>query len=185
MAKYSVNANDIAEVEKKSSRAKSIFLLYVILGEKNLKKLTEILPKNVTIKKVGIKTEIMTLRKNARILMKSVIAFFKENDIKKFDKNGNVRFYSPFAGETFSNQFIDKHSLARVSNGIVFKSCAEKYEKTLEPEIALEDREFKIWDDEVNKILSDYIEKKQIKAKKWLELTTPVLRNPSISGTAY
>lgn len=176
--------NKEAKGEATHSKAISVFDFSVILGKKNLDKMMAYLPKNTVlhVRNVEGRTDITVLRKNASKVIKRVSDFFYDKSIKRFTSDGQVKFCSVFSG-VFSQGFLKKVGIVDTKRGMVFSGCEKKYLKQFEPVLPPEDEAFREWDKEIDQMLAEQIEKKQIKAKKWLELTTPVLRNPGITGS--
>lgn len=174
---------EVPEVQK-SSRAQSMFTFSVHLGRKNLEKLLSSLPPHAIVRHseyLGKPTEIVVSRKNAKEVMQKAVTFFRKRNIKKYTDSGEVRLFSPFGG-IFKKPFLKKLGLVQTGRGIVFSECANKFLKSFEPVLPPEDEAFREWDKEVDKLLSEFLEKKQMKAKKWLELTTFTPKNQGVSG---
>lgn len=170
---------------QKSSRAQSMFTFSVALGRKNLEKLLSMLPPHAIVRHSGWKegdhTEIVVFRREAKQVMRKAVEFFRSKNIKRYTNDGKVRLFSSF-GDVFQKPFLKKLGLVQTDCGIVFAECEKKYLRSFEPVLPPEDEAFREWDKEVSKLLAEFTEKKQIKAKKWLELTTPTLKNPGIAS---
>lgn len=170
--------------EMKPSKCVSLCIFKVILTDKNLEKLKEYCGDLVwrvsrVVDKQGVEPnawEIMALLKNCEKMFKRIAEFYRENNIRGMTKDGRVKFITPF-GRALSPQKRKKLGFEITPYGTIFASCAKQFYKSKEPVIPPEQKDFLEWDQCIDKLLSAYTEKKQVKLKKWLELTVPQVRN--------
>lgn len=169
----------MAVITEGASRAKSLVLVYIVLGSKKMKQLVSYCGKLVfSYRNIGDTWELTALRKNTEKLMKKLVAFFEDEGISYSTKEGLSRLVFPFK-KALSKATCRRLGLGMTPMGAVFLDCVEKVKESLRPVIAEENKAFAKWDAMVDGLLAHFTEKKQFTAKKWLEMTEPVVRNLS------
>lgn len=163
--------------EANSTRTVSLVIVYVTLGTKRINALQAHCGGLITsITNKGDKWEIAALRKNAEKLLKRIVAFFDNEGIRYADKEGLSRLVFPFK-DVFSPRKRKNLGLAVTPLGLVFAPCAKAVNESLIPPVKPEDKDFLTWDKAIDSLLAAFTEKKQFAARKWLEMTEPVIHN--------
>ena len=172
-----MKARVIATEEANSTRTVSLVIVYVTLGTKRINALRSYCGDLITslARKDG-RWEIAALRKNAEKLLKRIIAFFDDFGIRYSDSMGLSRLVFPFK-DLFTPRKRKNLGLSVTPVGLVFDSCAQAVTDSLTPPVKPEDVDFLEWDKAIDALLASFTEKKQYAARKWLEMTEPVVHN--------
>ena len=167
----------IAKDDSTSTRSVSLVVVYVSLGAKKINALSSHCAGLITsMVKRDDKWEIAALRKNAEKLLKRIIDFFHTEKVSLNSKDGLSRVVFPFK-DVLTKRRRKNLGLEITPIGLVFSKCAEAVKESLVPPIPEEDKAFHQWDVVIDGLLASYTEKKQYAARKWLEMTEPVVRN--------
>ena len=172
-----MKARVIATEEANSTRTVSLVIVYVTLGTKKINALRSYCGDLITAlaRKDG-RWEIAALRKNAEKLLKRIVAFFDDSGIRYSDSMGLSRLVFPFK-DLFTPRKRKNLGLSVTPIGLVFDSCAQAVTDSLTPPVKPEDVDFLEWDKAIDTMLAAFTEKKQFAARKWLEMTEPVIHN--------
>lgn len=163
--------------EAGSTRSVSLVVVYVSLGAKKINALSNYCGNLITsmVKRDG-KWELAALRKNAEKLLKRIVDFFHKEKISLETKGGLSRVVFPFK-DILTKRRRKSLGLEITPIGLVFSKCADAVKESLIPPIPEEDKAFREWDIVIDGLLASFTEKKQYVARKWLEMTEPVVRN--------
>lgn len=160
-----------------STRSVSLVVVYVSLGAKKINALSRHCGDLITsITKRDNKWELAALRKNAEKLLKRIVDFFHKEKVSLESKDGLSRVVFPFK-DILTKRRRKNLGLEITPIGLVFGKCAEAVKESLVPPIPEEDKAFHKWDIVIDGLLASFTEKKQYVARKWLEMTEPVVRN--------
>ena len=172
-----MKARVIATEEANSTRTVSLVIVYVTWGTKKINALRSYCGDLITAlaRKDG-RWEIAALRKNAEKLLKRIVAFFDDSGIRYSDSMGLSRLVFPFK-DLFTTRKRKSLGLSVTPIGLVFDSCAQAVTDSLTPPVKPEDVDFLEWDKAIDTMLAAFTEKKQFAARKWLEMTEPVIHN--------
>lgn len=166
------------ERQNTTSRVQSIVIVYIILGSKKMHKLVEFCDNLViSFRRIENRWEVGVLKKNAEKLVKAIVKFFDDEGISHSAKDGSSRFFIPFKNILRKKYLRKSLGLVETPIGLVFSECEENVKKSLEPKIPEEDKAFEKWDKQIDKLLAEFTEKRQLSTKKWLEMTVPVIKN--------
>lgn len=167
----------ITKDEAGSTRSVSLVVVYISLGAKRINALSSYCGDIITaIVKRDDKWELAALRKNAEKLLKRVVDFFHKENINLETKGGLSRVVFPFK-DILTKRRRTNLGLEITPIGLVFSKCADAVKESLIPPIPEKDKAFRKWDIAIDGLLSSFTEKKQYAARKWLEMTEPVVRN--------
>lgn len=163
--------------EAQSTRSVSLVVVYVSLGAKKINALSRHCGDLITsMVKRDDKWEIAALRKNAEKLLKRIIDFFRTEKVSWETKEGLSRMVFPFK-DVITKRRMKNLGLEVTPIGLVFSRCADAVNESLVPPVPEEAKAFHEWDTVIDGLLAGFLEKKQYAARKWLEMTEPVVRN--------